>query len=341
MKQSISNLCACTILLAMTLFADTRFLLGQETSGTPTEAATPTTSEVAQAVAVTMPASVATPSSVVRSTAGSSWSITMLVPIILGALAYLLLQQGALKSKPYLATGAVALMAAILFAFGFAPASLDSYLLMCFCAVATAGGVSFLVAREPVYAALGFATAVLSTCGVMFMQSALFLAAATMIVYAGATIIIFLFVLMFAQQTDLRTYDVQLNNPVVAAAIGAIMLLTITMCVTGENGFKTASIDASRPYSGADLPAELRSDKSSAFFESRPVEMRSVPGTTSGLGRSLYTDYLIAVELAGTVLLVATIGAIALAQRPVNEGAANESSLGNGSLAKGLKESQA
>ena len=43
--------------------------------------------------------------------------------------------------------------------------------------------------------------------------------------------------------------------------------------------------------------------------------LRYVPKLTAGLGRSMYTDYLLAVELAGTVLLIATIGAIALAQR--------------------------
>ena len=148
------------------------------------------------------------------------------------------------------------------------------------------------------------------------MQSALFLAAATMIVYAGATIIIFLFVLMFAQQSELRTYDVHLTKPLLGAAIGAVFLITVVLCVTGEKGFRLAVTDDSRPYSGAELPAALRSPEADEFLNKRPIESISVPGTTAGLGRSLYTDYLIAVELAGTVLLVATIGAIALAQRP-------------------------
>jgi NADH-quinone oxidoreductase subunit J len=47
---------------------------------------------------------------------------------------------------------------------------------------------------------------------------------------------------------------------------------------------------------------------------SRPVEGQSL-GTMRGLGRSLFGDYLFAVELAGTLLLVATIGAIAIAPR--------------------------
>lgn len=248
-----------------------------------------------------------------------NWSVTMLVPIIIGAIGYLLIQYGILKSKPAIVLGVSACLVAVMFAVGFAPQGFESYLLMAFCTIATAGGVSFLVAREPVYAALGFATAVLSTCGVLFMQSALFIAAATMIVYAGATIIIFLFVLMFAQQTELRTYDVQLSNPLLASAIGVILLGTITFCVCGENAISFVRSDTTRPYSMAELPAGLRSEKAEAFFQRQSAEARTIPGATAGLGRSLYTDYLIAVELAGTVLLVATIGAIALAQRTSTE----------------------
>ena len=248
----------------------------------------------------------------------STWTFSMLFPILLGAVGYLLIQRGVLNSRTYFAVGVIASVLAVVVAIGFTPATLESFMLMGFCAVATGGGVGFLVAREPVYAALGFATAVLSVCGVLFMQSALFIAAATMIVYAGATIIIFLFVLMFAQQSDLRTYDIQLNNPLVAATIGAILLATITLCVTGENAVFAATTDLTRPMSLASLPDNLSSEAGKELakkLDAIDPGQRFVPKSSAGLGRSLYTDYLIAVELAGTILLVATIGAIALAQR--------------------------
>ena len=245
----------------------------------------------------------------------ATWTLSMLIPIVLGAFGYMLIQHGVVKSREIAAAGILACAIAAVLAIRFTPVSLESYMLMCFCAVATAGGVGFLVAREPVYAALGFATAVLSTCGVLFMQSALFVAAATMIVYAGATIIIFLFVLMFAQQTELRSYDIQLTTPLIAGAIAAVFLTTITLCVTDENAIAAIQVDKTRAYSLAELPKELRSEKAETYHQRTPIEARNVPSTTAGLGRSLYTDYLIAVELAGTVLLVATIGAIALAQR--------------------------
>ena len=254
----------------------------------------------------------------VAAVAVGAWTSSMLIPILFGAIGYLLIQHGVVRSRAFVGAGAVSLATAVGVALGFTPCTFESCVLMAFCAVATGGGIGFLTAREPVYAALGFATAVLSVCGVLFMQSALFIAAATMIVYAGATIIIFLFVLMFAQQTELRTYDVQLNNPFVATAVGGILLATIAMCVTGDKAMLPTRLDTTRVMSAANLPDDLSSDagkEAAKKMDAIDPNLRYVPKLTAGLGRSMYTDYLLAVELAGTVLLVATIGAIALAQR--------------------------
>jgi NADH-quinone oxidoreductase subunit J len=167
-----------------------------------------------------------------------------------------------------------------------------------------------------VHAALGFATAVLSSCGVMFMQQAYFVAAATMIVYAGATIIIFLFVLMFAQQTHLRFYDVHLTRPTLAVVIASAIMAAILFSVAGEGEIQPIKIDATRPYSlSAQGSQFIQVDENTTMAQVQ----RFIPSKTAGLGRALYTDYLMAVEVAGTILLVATIGAIALAQKPEEE----------------------
>jgi NADH-quinone oxidoreductase subunit J len=245
------------------------------------------------------------------------FSKVMLLVIALGAIAYWLMQRGVVKSKPMALVGGGLFVLAAIISFTAIPTDLESIVRMCFCLLAVGGGFGFLIAREPVHAALGFATAVLSTCGVMFMQYAYFVSAATMIVYAGATIIIFLFVLMFAQQTKLRVYDVELTRPAVAAIIATSLLVAIAWSVAGPDEILPIRLDLTRENSLAavasspdhlpPVPRAGMSDKEVAEF---------IPSKTSGLGRAMYTDYLLAVELAGTVLLVATIGAIALAQRP-------------------------
>jgi NADH-quinone oxidoreductase subunit J len=254
-----------------------------------------------------------------------SWSFSMLVPILLGAAGYLLLQHGIVKGKQYLLLGVIATIASIVGASLFIPPAFENYILFLFCSLATGGAFGFLTAREPIYAALGFATAVLSISGVMFMQSALFVAAANMIVYAGAIIIIFLFVLMFAQQTNLRTYDVKLTHPIVAAPIGIIVLGTLVYCLTADGAFPLSRPDSTRAYSEAAPPSNLMTEEGNAAIKKlKSIEhtgsyMSASPSTTSGLGRSLYTDYLLAVALAGTILTVAAVGAIALATKTTEE----------------------
>lgn len=156
----------------------------------------------------------------------------LLLVILLGTAAYLLLQHGLVKSKMMAIAGAALFGFAALMAFMSIPMQLEPIVRMCFSILAVAGAVAFVTARESVHAALGFATAVLSACGVMFMQSAYFIAAATMIVYAGATIIIFLFVLMFAQKSQLQWYDVELKNPLIAAGVATCLLFAIAWSVS-------------------------------------------------------------------------------------------------------------
>jgi len=242
----------------------------------------------------------------------------LLLVILLGTAAYLLLQHGLVKSKMMAAAGGTLLGVAALMAFTSIPMQLESVVRMCFSILAVAGGVAFITAREPVHAALGFATAVLSSCGVMFMQSAYFIAAATMIVYAGATIIIFLFVLMFAQKAKLQWYDVQLTSPYIASAVATSLLFAIAWSVSESGEILPVKLDVTRPYSLAN-PGSAPGESLPPVFDPNMNQAQLsefTPAKTSGLGRSMFTDYLLAIELAGTVLLVATIGAIVLAQKP-------------------------
>lgn len=242
----------------------------------------------------------------------------LLLVILLGTAAYLLLQHGLVKSKMMAASGAALFAVAGLMAFTSIPMELESVVRMCFSILAVAGGIAFITAREPVHAALGFATAVLSACGVLFMQSAYFIAAATMIVYAGATIIIFLFVLMFAQKAKLQQYDVQLTSPLIAAAVATSLLFAIAWSVSEPGEILPVKLDLTRPYSLAapgSAPGEAMPPVPDPAMSTEQLA-EFTPGKTSGLGRSMFTDYLLAIELAGTVLLVATIGAIVLAQKP-------------------------
>lgn len=173
-----------------------------------------------------------------------------------------------------------------------------------FAGAAVLCGLLMITSRNPVYAALWFAVATLGVCGLFMLLSAPFLAAATIIVYAGAIIVTFLFVIMMAQQSGATFYDQRSRTPVVAVLTSFFLLGALLWT------FERWQSAAAR--SGDQGPALVASAPTNPL--SRPVGTESI-GELHGLGRSLFGDYLFAVEIAGTLLLVAATGAIAMAPR--------------------------
>jgi NADH-quinone oxidoreductase subunit J len=192
-------------------------------------------------------------------------------------------------------------------------------------------GVLMITARNPVYAALWFALATLATCGLFLLQSAPFLAAATIIVYAGAVIVTFLFVIMLAQQSGAAGYDQRSGQSVLATVAAFVFLGAIAMTLQTEKLDievravpAVAVVSESAPAVGSmhGMPgAAIGLSAEEPATPPEPGNLLSLAdadhpvGNLKGLGRSLFGDYLFAVELAGTMLLVACIGAIAIAPR--------------------------
>lgn len=213
-----------------------------------------------------------------------------------------------------------------------------------FCAIAVVLAIAFALIKHPVHAALSFACVVLAAAGVYLLQDAAFIAASTVVVYAGATIIIFMFVLMFAQQTNLLDYDTHKQNPI-AAGIVSIALAATVIAVAWKELPKLeeqllmknelAEVAASEPTDAAKVGESETKSESDVKAESMPLKgsdaakdvkaeestkdvappAKPDPFTVAKLGAAFYTRYLLAIEIAGTLLLVATIGAVVIAQR--------------------------
>jgi NADH-quinone oxidoreductase subunit J len=170
-----------------------------------------------------------------------------------------------------------------------------------FAGSALLSGVLMVTSREPVYAALWFALATLGTCGLFMMLAAPFLAAATIIVYAGAIIVTFLFVIMLAQQQGRSFYDYRARTPIMSIVASWLMLAAL---LWNFQIWQKAPAAEAGPALTAAAAANPFSQPSAEKFSS-----------LRALGLSLFGDYLYAVEIAGTLLLVAGIGAIAIAPR--------------------------
>jgi NADH-quinone oxidoreductase subunit J len=206
---------------------------------------------------------------------------------------------GVLIASGGLITSAVALYQAV----GTRQELADEAMFWFFAGGAIVSSVFMITSRDPVYAALWFALATLGACGLFMLAGAPFLAAATIIVYAGAIIVTFLFVIMLAQQTGRSFYDQRARTPVMAIVASLLMLGAILWSFQKWEG------PTPGPNGGPALTAAARANPlSQPANEAEFHTMRS-------LGRSLFGDYLYAVEMAGALLLIAAIGAIAIAPR--------------------------
>ena len=189
---------------------------------------------------------------------------------------------------------------------------MELWLTYAFCAVAVVLAISFALIKHPVHAALSFACVVLAAAGVYLLQDAAFVAASTVVVYAGATIIIFMFVLMFAQQTNLLDYDTHKQNPLAAGVVAIALAATVIVVALRELPTLEAQLVAKNPVAevaAKDAATDMKTEAAVA------VAAQADRFTVAKLGAAFYTRYLLAIEIAGTLLLVATIGAVVIAQR--------------------------
>ena len=155
-------------------------------------------------------------------------------------------------------------------------------------ALVIAGSSIFVVAlRNPIYSALSLLIMFFHVAGLYVTLHAEFLAAVQVIVYAGAILVLYLFVVMLLNLKQDERYHRQWP---IAAAVGAVLVL------------EAAVLTAVKGQTSASRPAVPQS----------PVEGL---GNTEALGDVLYTTYLFPFEVASLILLVAMIGAIILAKK--------------------------
>lgn len=160
-------------------------------------------------------------------------------------------------------------------------------------AVLLYAALSVITTRNPVYAALYLVLAFFTAAGIWLLLEAEFLAIALVMVYVGAVMVLFLFVVMMLDINLDKLREGFWNALPVALPVGGLMAVEMVMIV----GVRNFGVDKVM------LPPANSADYSN----------------TAELGRVLYTDYLLPFELAAVVLLVAIVAAIALTLRDRKE----------------------
>ena len=146
-----------------------------------------------------------------------------------------------------------------------------------------------ITSRNPVQAALFLVLTFFNAAGIWLLLNAEFLAMTLVLVYVGAVMVLFLFVVMMLDINLDRMRQGFWSYLPVGALIGVLLLLEMVMVLGGS-------------YFG---------------LEAMPVPPAASQGysNTRELGRVLYTDYVYAFELASLVLLVAMVSAVTLTLR--------------------------
>ena len=178
-----------------------------------------------------------------------------------------------------------------------------------------------ITARNPVHAALYLVLAFFQASGVWMLLRAEFLSIALVLVYVGAVMVLFLFVVMMLDiNMDSIRQGFWTHFPL-AATVGAVIALELAAVLLG--GFRTSVPHVSALPSVVTpvaVTAPAGTPSAALVAASQPVAdvghvVIAQVSNTKALGVLLYTEYLYPVQVAAIILLVALIAAIALTLR--------------------------
>ncbi len=201
-------------------------------------------------------------------------------------------------------------------------------------AAAALATISF---RSPAYCALSFAVTLLGTASLFLLQGAQFLAVATVIVYAGAIVVTFLFVLMLAQPQGHEYYD-RISwgwLPIVLAAGIAVVVVGGVMHLTAQSLSSIPSTSSMSSTASGNEAADTNDTASDLHGESAPsaAGFDEPNQHVARLGGQLFSIHLVSLEVAGTLLLAALVGTVAMliqARSPSQEPSDSEESAPGG-----------
>jgi NADH-quinone oxidoreductase subunit J len=147
-----------------------------------------------------------------------------------------------------------------------------------------------VLSRNPIHSVLYLIITFFCLSGHYILLNAQFLAAVNIIVYAGAIMVLFLFVIMFLNlkkdDEDTKTNILKIASTIVGGTLGILVISIL----------KQAKISPANPYT-----------------------FNSQTGMVESLGQVLYSDYILPFELASVLFLVAMVGAVMLGKREAGE----------------------
>ncbi|CAN5899340.1 NADH-quinone oxidoreductase subunit J [soil metagenome] len=184
------------------------------------------------------------------------------------------------------------------------------FLFYFFSALTLVFGVLVVVLRNPVSSALSLAMSFVGLAALFVSLDAYFIGTIQILVYAGAVMVLFLFIIMLL---DIKAEEsLKVNAPaVIGGLLLAIVFLMQLSMVLGEHEFgKKTLADVPIQYESAAAKEKIATIKTD-------LENKSLPDAKL-VGKTLFSRYPFQIQLIGGLLLVGTIGVVILSKREVN-----------------------
>jgi len=175
---------------------------------------------------------------------------------------------------------------------------MELFVFICAAAMVIAGALGVVLRSNPVHAALSLVLTLFGIAVMFISQQAEFLAAVQVVVYAGAIVVLFLFVIMLLgvdRAENLETESLGIQRPLaVILSLGFVALL-VTTILQGRDSLNMRGDGLSTADSG-DHDANIRQ-----------------------IARSIFSNYVVAFEVTSVLLIVAVVGTVVLARKRKSE----------------------
>jgi len=190
---------------------------------------------------------------------------------------------------------------------------MPSYLFWLFSTVMLVGGGAVIAFRNPVSSALSVVTCFIGLAGLFVGLSAFFVGVIQILVYTGAVMVLFIFIIMLL---DLKTGTKRAKPAApIVAGLSLAMAFVAQLVIVLSRSADTAA-PALDPGTLAQASSELVAAGTIAATGKIATALNagSLPDVHL-IGRALFTDYNLPLQILGVLLLVATVGAVTLSKK--------------------------
>lgn len=179
--------------------------------------------------------------------------------------------------------------------------------------LAVSGGVLLVTFRNPVSSALAMVLSFVGLAGLFVGLNAFFVGVVQILVYAGAIMVLFIFIIMLLDLNNERS--IRFRSSTVLAGLVVPLLLVAQVLGVIQGGFEAKDAEF------VEITAETLADSAAAFPEDSAIhkslshEKAPKLPDTNLIGHTIFTRYNFPLQVMGALLLVATVGVVVLSKR--------------------------